>query len=117
MRNGRENFGVQHKVRAIQDIPTPKNEKEVSGFLGRLNYIGRFISHLTATCESIFKLLRKNQDVHWDDSCQEAFEKIKQSLQDPPILIPPVLGRPLIMHRIMLEGSMVCMLGKHDDTG
>ena len=78
-------------------MPAPKNEKEVQGFLGRLNYIARFISHLTATCEPIFKLLRKNQDVHWDESCQEAFEKIKQYLQEPPILIPPVPGRPLII--------------------
>ena len=45
------------KVKAIQDIPAPKTKKEVKGFLGRLNYIARFISHLTATCEPIFKLL------------------------------------------------------------
>ena len=92
-------------------MPAPKNEKEVRGFFGRLNYIARFISHLTATCEPIFKLLRKNQDIHWDESCQEAFEKIKQYLQEPPILIPPVPGIPLIMYLTVLEGSMGCMLG------
>lgn len=47
------------KVRAIQDMPPPKTEREVLGFLGRLNYISRFISHLTATCKPIFNLLRK----------------------------------------------------------
>ena len=55
------------KVKAIQDMPTPKIEKEVRGFLGRLNYIARFISHLTATCEPIFKLLKKDQVVRWND--------------------------------------------------
>ena len=40
-------------------MPAPRTEKEVRGFLGRLNYIARFISHLTATCEPIFKLLKK----------------------------------------------------------
>ena len=39
------------KVKAIQEMPVPHSEKEVRGFLGRLNYISRFISHLTATCE------------------------------------------------------------------
>ena len=34
-------------VKAIQEMPTPRTEKEVRGFLGRLNYIARFISHLT----------------------------------------------------------------------
>ena len=27
------------KVKAIQEIPAPRTEKEVRGFLGRLNYI------------------------------------------------------------------------------
>ena len=51
------------------EMPTPKTEKEVRGFLGRLNYIARFISHLTATCEPIFKLLKKDQVVRWNDEC------------------------------------------------
>jgi hypothetical protein len=48
------------KVRAIREMPAPQTEKQVRGFLGRLNYISRFISHMTATCGPIFKLLRKN---------------------------------------------------------
>ena len=50
------------KVKVIQEIPAPCTEKEVRGFLGWLNYIARFISHLTATCEPIFKLLKKRPD-------------------------------------------------------
>ena len=90
---------VDHaKVKAIQEMPAPKTEKEVKGFLGRLNYIARFISHLTATCEPIFKLLKKDQVVNWNDECQAAFYRIKEYLQEPPILMPPVEGRPLILY-------------------
>ena len=80
------------KVRAIREMPEPRTEKEVRGFLGRLNYISRFISHLTAMCEPIFKLLRKDQTVRWNNDCQAAFEKIKEYLQEPPILMPPMEG-------------------------
>ena len=59
-------------------MPAPHTEKEVRGFLGRLNYIARFISHLTSTCEPIFKLLKKDQVVKWNDDCQVAFDKIKE---------------------------------------
>lgn len=48
------------KVKAIQVMPAPRIKKEVRGFLGWLNYIARFISYLTATCELIFKLLQKD---------------------------------------------------------
>nr|XP_027190985.1 protein NYNRIN-like [Cicer arietinum] len=105
------------KVRAIQEMPAPRTEKEVRGFLGRLNYIARFISHLTATCEPIFKLLRKDQKVEWNENCQKAFEKIKQYLSKPPILVPPVPGKPLIMYLTVLDESMGCVLGQHDESG
>ena len=49
------------KVKAIQEIPAPRTEKQVRGFLEHLNYISRFLSHMTATCEQIFKLIKKDQ--------------------------------------------------------
>ena len=99
------------KVKAIQEMPAPRTEKEVRGFLGRLNYISRFISHLTATCESIFKLLKKDQVVRWNDEWQAAFDRIKEYLQEPPIVMPPVEGRPLILYLTVLDNSMGCVLG------
>ena len=57
------------KVKAILEMPKPRTEKQVRGFLGRLNYIARFISQLTSTCEPLYMLLHKNQFVKWDDDC------------------------------------------------
>jgi hypothetical protein len=68
------------KVKAIQEMPAPKTEKQVRGFLGRLNYISRFISHMTATCAPIFKLLRKDQSYDWTEDCQKSFDSIKEYL-------------------------------------
>ena len=51
------------KMKAILEMLEPRTEKQVRGFLRCLNYIVRFISQLTATCEPLFKLLRKNQSV------------------------------------------------------
>ena len=95
----------------------PRTKKEVRGFLGRLNYISIFISNLTATCEPIFKLLKKDQVVEWNDDCQDAFDRIKEYLQEPPVLMSPVEGRPLIMYLTILENSMGCVLRQHDKFG
>ena len=86
------------KVKAILEIPEPCTEKQVRGFLGRLNYIARFISQLTATCEPFFKLLHKSQFVQWDSDCQMAFERIKWCLMNPHVLMPLVPRRPLILY-------------------
>ena len=45
------------KVKVIQNLLPPRTQKEVRAFLGRLNYISRFISQMTAKCDPIFKLL------------------------------------------------------------
>ncbi|RDY07337.1 Retrovirus-related Pol polyprotein, partial [Mucuna pruriens] len=100
------------KVKAIQNMPTLKTETEVKGFLGRVNYIARFISQLMATYSLIFKLLRKNQKMEWNQECQEAFEKVKQYLDSPLILVLVVLGKPIILYLMVLKESMGGILGQ-----
>ena len=55
------------KIKAILDVPVSKTEKNIRGFLGRLQYISRFIAKLTDICEPIFHLLRKKQPTVWND--------------------------------------------------
>ncbi|KAA0054927.1 uncharacterized protein E5676_scaffold1163G00360 [Cucumis melo var. makuwa] len=105
------------KVKAIVDLKPPKTQKNVRSFLGRLNYIARFISHITQTCESILRLLRKSEICCWNENFQKAFDKIKNYLQNPSILVPPTLRRPLILYLKMREESIGYVLGQHDSLG
>ena len=57
------------KIKAILDMPLPKSEKEIREFLGRLQYISRFIAKLISTCEPILKLLRNNEPHAWNNEC------------------------------------------------
>ncbi|PKI45174.1 hypothetical protein CRG98_034435, partial [Punica granatum] len=57
------------KVKAIKELPPPSSVREVRGFLGRLNYIARFIANLTDKCQPLFRLLRKNASIEWDEEC------------------------------------------------
>ncbi|XP_070054563.1 uncharacterized protein [Nicotiana tomentosiformis] len=97
------------KIKAIQELPPPKNKTEVMNLIGRLNYISRFIAQLTTTCEPIFKLLKKNVAVKWTDECHEAFDKIKTYLSNPPVLVPPEPGRHLIFYLTVLDNSFGCV--------
>ena len=55
-----------NKIRVILDMSAPRTEREIRGFLGKLQYISRFIARLADICEPIFRLLRKNQPTVWD---------------------------------------------------
>ena len=87
-----------HKIRAIVEMKPPRTEKEIQAFLGRIQYISRFIAQLTMTCEPIFRLLKKEVPTVWNEQCQEAFEKIKSYLMKPPILVLTVLEKPLLSY-------------------
>ena len=65
------------KVQAIRDMLTPQTEKQIRKFLGKVNYIAHFIAQLTAICDPLFKLLKKDTKIEWTDECQMAFDKIK----------------------------------------
>ena len=55
------------KIKVITEMPAPKTQREVRAFLGKIQYISRFIAKLTSVCEPIFKLLRKDQPVKWNE--------------------------------------------------
>ncbi|XP_012468931.1 uncharacterized protein LOC105787011 [Gossypium raimondii] len=58
------------KVKAIPELRLSHTQKKGRGFLGRLNYIARFISQLTEKCDPIFRLVKKHNPGVWDEECQ-----------------------------------------------
>ena len=56
-----------NKAKAIREMQELKIEKNIRGFLGKLQFIRRFITKLTVVCEPIFKLLKQDQPVVWNE--------------------------------------------------
>ena len=52
-----------------------------------------------------------------NNDCQRAFEKIKECLLSPPVLVPPTPGRPLFLYLSVLDIALGCMLAQLDDSG
>ena len=98
-------------------MPVPKTEKDVRWFIGKLQYISRFIAKLTMICDPVSKLLRKIQPVEWNEEWQKAFEKIKKYLTSPPVLKLPRQGKPLILYLALEENAMGAMLAQEGPEG
>ncbi|RVW90221.1 hypothetical protein CK203_042011 [Vitis vinifera] len=70
---------------------TPSQEQEGATTLtGKLVALGRFIARFTDELRPFFLAIRKAGAHGWTDSCQNAFEKIKHCLTQPPILSSPI---------------------------
>ena len=57
------------KIKAIVEMKPPRIEKEIRGFLRRIQYISRFTAQLTMTFEPTFRLLKKKVSVVWNEQC------------------------------------------------
>ena len=101
------------KIKAIVKMKPPRTEKEIRGFLGRIQYISRFIAQLTMTCEPNFRLLKKEVPTVWKEQCQEDFEKIKNYLMKPPILVPSLPKKPLLLYLTTTDTTMGASLAQY----
>ena len=105
------------KIKVILDMPASRTEREIRGFLGILQYISRFITRLTDICELIFLFLRKSQPTTWDDQRQCAFERIREYMLSPPVLVPLTPSHPLLLYRLVSDIALGCMLAQLDNSG
>ena len=82
------------KVKAIQDWPKPTNVKELRQFLGLANYLHKFAKNYANTIHPLTQLLRKDIVWEWSQTCETAFNAVKNSLMNSPVLILPDHEKP-----------------------
>ncbi|KAG9450556.1 hypothetical protein H6P81_010521 [Aristolochia fimbriata] len=106
----------QSKIDAIQKMPEPRNVSELKSFQGHLAYIRRFISNLAGRCQPFSRLLKKDTPFEWDDSCRNAFNNIKAYLTKPPVLVAPIVDRPLLLYIATQEKSVGALLAQCEEN-
>jgi hypothetical protein len=87
-------------MKAIDEVVPPTNLKELQSLLGKINFVRRFISNLSQKVLSFSPLLKlkKDQKFTWGDEQQKAFNKIKQYMKEPSVLVPPQLNKPFKLY-------------------
>lgn len=95
----------------------PKNINQLRSLQGRLQSIRRFIAQLADKSLPFNHLLHKNVPFRWETKCAEYFYQIKQYLMNPPILVPPVVGKPLILYISTTDISVGALLAQEDQQG
>ena len=81
-------------LKAIREIPTPQNVKEVRSFLGLASYYRRYVRRFVTIAAPLHALTKKDVVFHWTLKCQEAFLKLKHLLTTAPITTFPDFNLP-----------------------
>ena len=68
------------KVEAIKAWPTPTNVKELQSFLGAVNYLSKYIPHLSTLRSTLQCLIKKDTEYLWTPTHDRAFQDIKDAI-------------------------------------
>ena len=78
-----------NQVRAVLEFPVPESVTTVRQFLGLMSYYRRFIGQFARIAAPLHALTRKDVKFEWSPECQSAFESLKSSIVQSPVLAYP----------------------------
>jgi hypothetical protein len=86
------------KIMAITKMVPIRDLKGVQRVMGCLAALSRFISCLSEKVFPLYHFLKKSEHFLWTLEAEEALTKLKATLSNSSILIPPVTGEPLLLY-------------------
>ena len=84
-------------VEAVLSWKVPSTVKEIQSYLGLCSYYWQYIENFSHIAAPLTRLTKKNVKYIWDESCQIAFETLKEKLCSSPILAYPKPGLKYIL--------------------
>ncbi|CAB0019628.1 unnamed protein product, partial [Nesidiocoris tenuis] len=74
------------KVESIVQWPKPTTVKELRSFVGLCSYYREFIPKLAEIAKPLYRAQNHPGELQWNEDCQNAFAKLKELLQNAPVL-------------------------------
>jgi hypothetical protein len=98
------------RVIAIQNISIPRTKKEIQSFLGKINFLRRFIPNFVELVKHITGMLKKGSEIKWRTEAKDYFQSIKQAISDAPILISPDFEKEFLIFSFASQDTLAAAL-------
>ena len=101
----------------MKRVEAPTCKKDLQKFLGKVNYLRRFIFNLFGKIDSFTPILRLKDEAEfiWGAEQQESFEKIKNYLSSPPVLKAPRRGVPFRLYVVARDKVIGAVLTRETE--
>lgn len=103
------------KISAIREWPVPNNVKDLRKFLGMATYLHKYARNFAGLALPLSKLLKKEAEWIWDVECQRAFDSIRKSLMESPILAIASHDKPFYVVCDASDFAIGCALMQRDE--
>ena len=105
------------KVVAVQNYPVPSDVTALRSFLGLVSYYRRFVANFSVIANPLFALTRKGTPFVWSPKCQEAFQRLKDTLTSAAILAFPDFSREFLLETDASIHGLGAVLSQVQATG
>ena len=102
------------QVKAINNLQSPRNPKEVQKLTGMAAALNRFISRSADRCRPFFLLINKWKGFEWTEEFIVAFQQLKNYLVQPPIMSSPEPNEVLFAYIAMAPYAVSLVLIRVD---
>src|SRR4051812_17895015 len=86
------------KIRALSQLATPTDLKQIQKLTRCVAALSRFISRLGEKALPLYRLLRRTEHFEWMDAATAGLEEIKAVLATNPILAAPNVGELMLLY-------------------
>ena len=105
------------KLDGIRSWPTPTKVKDVHSFLGFANFYRKFIGDYSYIACPLLNLTKKDIPWNWNNSCQNAFNRLKNHFLTKPVLHLPDTSKPFTITTDTSKYALGGILLQPDSNG
>ena len=105
------------RVKAIHTLSVPRSKKDIQSFLGKINFVRRFIPNFAELVKHITSMLKNGSKVRWTDATRKSFDSIKKAIMEAPTLISPDYSKEFHIFSFASEDTIAAVLLQVDEEG
>ena len=98
------------RIEAFKAIVLPHNKKAMQSFLGKINFVGKFISYFTEIVKPLQEMIKKDFNFKWTKERREAFENMKEAIAEAPTLWSSYFQNEFILYTFPSDHSIAVVL-------
>ena len=107
------------KLATFQNLERPKTKAQLRRLLGMMGYYRSYVKGFAQIAKPLTDMTRREVPnvIPWNSEQERAFQTLKQSMCEPPILKTIEFGKPFFVQTDASAISVGCCLGQWDEDG
>ena len=98
------------RIDVIAKIGLPSSNKSMQSFLGKINFVRRFVPNFAQIVRTLQDLIKKDVEFKWSDIQRDAFSEIRKAIAKSPTLMSSDFTKDFFLYTLSTDFSYVVVL-------